>query len=302
MYGDSSRKINKEEERELFRVISQGREAEKKLGSEKGKMDQAEKEVYGHIIKNAEDARLKIFSANVYLVDEVYNGYLKNNTIYSIEDLRQDAAVMLLKCIDRYEYSPDCRFSTYAAKCMRGNAMDNITENTWEYIGTKKNFLKKVWEKNRFTYKFYCRHGRYPTKEEVMEGIGIGRRAYENVNRCPRKVIDFYKISKAGGINDFDLVADFVNTIDEQTDGLEDGTILHSQVKAQLYGIIEKYCSKEEQMVLDYRFGFNGVPLKNGEIAGKMGITEEEVGRITAMTILKLEEPCRKMGLDRIFQ
>lgn len=300
MEGTSVNKLSEVEERELFQVIREGKYA--KIQLDKMEMGQEEKEINFYAVKKAEEAKLKIFFAHTYLIENVrYNYY--SSVMYGLEDVMQDAAIVLLTCIDKYDCRQDCRFATYAAKAIGMQFVDSMAKN-YSMIHSKKNFVKNLWKRKRFESDYYKMHGRQPEPGEITEHTGLGKRALEHTYRFAESVVSYDSGISLHGEEEMEMeLGDGeISPLDEQTDTLSKDTILHKQVKAQLFDIIKKHCSEKEQMILDYRFGFHGTPMKNGEIAEKMGITENEVGLITARTIIKLEEPCRKMELDQIFR
>lgn len=301
--------LSDEEEAQYFSTIAKGKRAKQLLN--KGGVAEDKKKALYNLIEQAEDAKNKIFCANLKLIDNVQYNYCYN-PLYWLEDVKQDAAIKLMSCITSYEPGKGS-FRAYASKCIKGCILDTLATNT-NLIIQEKSFVKQVWKVDRFISDWHKTHGIDPTEQEIIENLPIKKQALYNVYNYNKQVYSYNT-----GVNPEDgspaSIEDPANKDvqgteyalryeDQQlvntTETLEEGTVLHKQVRKQLLKILDEYCTDQERMILDYRFGFFAEPMAAMEIAELLNMDENEVELIWARALFKLEEPCRKKGLNLI--
>lgn len=302
--------LTDDEERLLFSLVEKGKKAEELLNTKKYK-DSVNKRLK-RIIGQGNEARNRIFCANLKLIDNIQYDYCYN-PLYWLDDVQQDAALKLMACISSFDPHKGVSFKTYAYKCIKCCVVDTLAKNT-NLLVREKNFVKQTWKVNRFKSDFFKINGRVPEDKEIMDELNIGKFALENIYKYNRQIysFDFCPVKKEGDPSDADemygrdifdldgvLKCDDQNMLD-MTDSLTKGSFIYEQVSDQLKEILDANCTEKERMILDYRFGFYGEPMNAAEIAEKLGMDENEVELTWARVLLKLEEPCRKQGLDQL--
>lgn len=310
---DKKSALTEEEETTLFKQIDEGKKAARLL--RKGNLSENEKIHLSQAIERAAEARKRIFTEHLFLIDEVKYNYCYN-PLYWLEDVEQDAAIKLMECIDKYDLNNPASFSTYARKCIMGSVIDSLAENT-SLIHKKKSFVKRVWQLNRFKSDFFRDQGYEPSNQEILDNMGIGKNALKNISRYNYLVFSYNASPKGQSDDDSSDMEDKVSGRDseysdmshpdqtdqafyETTDCLKKGSVIYEQVQAQLAEVIDENCTEQEKMILDYRFGFYGEPMTDAQIAEKLNMDVNEVQLIWARVLLNLEEPCKKKGLHMI--
>lgn len=99
--------------------------------------------------KGDEKARAKVYEANIGLIYMVLERF--KNTSYEYEDLFQVGSIGLLKAIDKFDFSFNVRFSTYAVpmiigeikKFLRDDGMVKVQRNI------KENYSKIRWAQDK---------------------------------------------------------------------------------------------------------------------------------------------------------
>lgn len=279
------------EEQKYFEKVQRGKKVRKKKD---GSYNDREK----RILEEALDARSRIFFMHADLIDKVYYAYFAR-TQKIPDDVRQNSAEAILASIKTFDPEKGVKFSTYASTAIKRAIIKTVAGQS--LLSVKSGFLKNCYLLESASYEFQKEHGRLPTQNDLVDMLPFGRRAVRNVLYRRRSLVHMCDINSPEGEDD-----DFSLSIcSKQAEGLDDpvldevtelqpGGLLYCEISEQLSNILNTYCTIEEQMVLDYRFGFHGDPISDEEIAIKLGITEEEVKRIWGLALLKLEEPCKE--------
>lgn len=299
--------LSEEEEAQFFSAVAEGKRA-RTLLNEKS-LSEDRKESLHTIIEQAEDAKSKIFCAYLKLIDNVQYSYCYN-PLYLLEDVKQDAAIKLMDCVTNYVPGRGS-FRSYANKCIKGCVLDSLATNT-NLIVQKKGFVKQVWKVDHFISDWHKVYGINPTEQEIIDNLPIKRQALYNVYRYNKQV---YSYNAGIGTEDGSHVPgdetvskdvyDAEYACDDQrlentTETLEEGTMLHQQVRKQLLEILDEYCTEQERTILNYRFGFFTEPMAASKIADLTDMDENEVELIWARALFKLEAPCREKGLNLV--
>lgn len=309
-------KLTREEETSLFYLVKEGQTAQKQI--QEGKITGDERRSLESKIKIAEDAKKRIFLSNLKLLDDIkYKCF--ESPMYPLEDIKQDAAIKLMDCIEHYDPQRDVSFATFASKCIDGYIIDTMAVNS-SILSEKKGHRKNIWKAERFQSDFYKLYGREAETKDLMEYMGIGESLANNLMNNKYSMISYEAQldntddDMSGKPKQDHLVTYSQKSCPEETlekirdhnlsdtvNELKKGGILHEQVSAQLSDIMIRICTKKEKIILEYRFGFKGEPMTDEQIAQMLGMDVIQVEQIWATALVKLETPCRKMGLNQIF-
>lgn len=306
-------RLTREQECQLFQKIKQGKEAQKQVNKEG--FSEEERSVLEHIIQEGQEAKNSIFLSYLWITDRVKYISVKNRAC-TIEDLKEEAAVKLLECINFYDPGREATFMTFAKKCIDGHINDVIAEND-TVLTVKKEHQKNLWKIEKFTSDYYKVNGKQANIRDIMKHMGITETKARNLLGKSYTMLSYEgQLENMGSENpssEDKLVIfnqkscpeetlerlvdhDLVNTVDS----LNCGGVLYEQVQKQLQEILMQTCSDTERVVIHLRFGFAGDPCTDQEIADKLGIDRIMVEQIWAGALLKLETPCRNLGLQNI--
>lgn len=302
-------RLTKEEEEVLFLLVRQGQEAKEQL--KKNYLTDDEKSILEGQVEKAADAKKKLFTANMYLIDNVKYQY---NEIcrYWLEDVQQDAAIKLMECIERYDPDRGAAFSTYAERCIKGCIVDALAVNSSPMI-TKKNRTLNLWKLKRFQSDFYMENGREAKIEDIMEYMQMEKGTVCRLLSQDYSVVSYdtppdYEGREYLTPMEYENCCIAEETLDKMTDhnlmnltdSMVPGSYLYEQVGKQLENILISCCNGTERIILYYRFGFFGQPFSDQQIADKLGMDVSQVEQIWGAALLKLEDPCKNLGLNKI--
>lgn len=289
--------LSEEDEKILFSKVQKGKLIQDKIDSGKTISDKEQ-----NMLNEARIARNKIFAATVNLIDIIYFSYFTNDEVIR-DDARQEAAIALFNCIDSFDPDKQVRFNTYASKALKRSIADTFIQRP--VLCEKRGFLRNYWLFEKATNEFLQEHGRKPTDDELTKLLPYGKRALKNAKKRKRTICLLSELNPSTDneeSNEDSLerrMSDEYATdiVLENVTCLSSCGYLYKQVREQLNNIMNTYCTQEEQMILDYRFGFHGEPLQDEEIAKKLNMTVAEVQIIWGRAVMKLEKPCREVGL-----
>ena len=292
--------LSEENEKMLFSKVQKGKLIQNKLDTGKNISDDEQ-----NLLNEARMARNQIFAATVNLIDIIYYSYFTPDETIR-DDARQEAAIVLFNCIDSFDPEKQVRFNTYASKALKRSIADTFIQRP--VLCEKRGFLRNYWLLEKATAEFMKEYGREPTNDELINILPYGKRALKNAQSRKRTIS---LLSELNPSTDNEETSDdslerrmsdayATDSVLETVTCLSSFGYLYKQVKEQLNTIMNTYCTQEEQMMLDYRFGFHGEPLQDEEIAKKFNMTIAEVQTIWGRAVMKLEEPCRKAGLDNV--
>lgn len=227
-------------------------------------------------------AREKLVSANLRLVFYHAKKYMGRGLDF--EDLIGLGNEGLLKAVDKYDYSKEVRFATYASfwikeAISRGVLNDRGTIRVPAYLGDAGNRIRKVQEMLRSEL------GTEPSVEDIAAyaELPISRvRAALNMNR---KILSFeakFSEDKDGTVED--TIAD-----ERAVDPCEE--VIKEELKGAVSEILQKL-EPREALVLRLRFGIGYDRTYTLEEIGtmpEMGITRERVRQIQDKALGKIK-------------
>ena len=122
--------------------------------------------------KNGDDhAKEKLIEQNLGLVWSVARRFTGRG--YDIEDLFQIGCIGLIKCIDKFSFEYDVKFSTYAVPMIIGEIRRYLRDNSPIRVSRslRDTAYKAIYAKEGYIK----RHMKEPTVQEIAEEIGIAK-------------------------------------------------------------------------------------------------------------------------------
>lgn len=206
--------------------------------------------------------------------EPIINSLVKNirHTQYiDIEDLKQEAAVTLWECCEKYDLHRGTSFYSYFYGC----AFNSVTEYVYKYqtpIVCNKHEKERTKPLREFANQYYETHTSYPTIDDYIEA-GFSKKLAER----------FYRYVLNANGTDFDL-----NEIDKIGDGCG-SSIEEDYEKTEKDGELHRAISSLDdkyRKTIEMSF-FEG--LTNDDIASRLGRTKKTIIRYKkkALELLK---------------
>ncbi len=152
--------LTKEEELKLAKMIQEGKQALEK-GLYENSQEEQKRQAF---ISEAKRAREQLAEANTRLVISVAKKYFGRNLEFS--DLVQEGNIGLLRAVDKFDYTRNYRFSTYAIWWIRQSILRALHQKD-RSIRIPHNIRDKLVKLRKTIVSLEQTYGRSPTDEEL---------------------------------------------------------------------------------------------------------------------------------------
>lgn len=218
------------------------------------------------------EARSNIYEANLGLVYMVLERF--KNTSYDYEDLFQVGSIGLIKAIDKFDFSFQVRFSTYAVPMIIGEIKKFLRDDGIVKVqrGIKENYSKIRWAQEKLRGSL----GKEPTVNEIAcllemdkEEIVMAMEACQS----PAYIYDTYLGEGKDQISLLDRLAD-------------DDISVAMHEKLALREAMSKLDNREQEIIMRRFFRDE----TQSAIAEDMGVSQVQVSRIEKGALIKLKK------------
>ena len=229
---------------------------------------------------HSEIAKRKLVQANLRLVVSIAKKYIGQGVLFM--DLVQEGSLGLIKAAEKFDYSKNFKFSTYATWWIKQTIIRAISNNS-RTIRIPVHMSDKIRKYNKTVTDLTLKLNREPSEEEIAERMRLPLKKIRSIKNSIIKE----PISLETPVTDDLSVGDYImdkicNTPDEQT------------CKNMTYkGIEELIDSLDERAkkIITYRFGINGETTKTLEQLGKLlGYSKERIRQLENEALKKIRE------------
>lgn len=231
------------------------------------------------IAKGDMEARRKLIEANLRLVVKIARRYM--NQGLSTLDLIEEGNIGLIRAVEKFDPSRNCRFSTYATWWIR-QAVERAIANQSRTVRLPIHISSKVYKVSRSINSFLEKHGREPTPEEIAYETGLSVDLINNLYTMVIRTLSLETIIDEEGKLTLEEV--LPDTQSEEPLSACEQTTRVEEIAAWLDTL-----ENDTKKVIILRYGLDGHDPQTLESIGKQfGVTRERIRQIEQKAISRL--------------
>ena len=252
---------------------------------------QEEQELAKRILQGDVDAKNQLITANLRLVVSIAKHYIGRGMLFL--DLIEEGNLGLIKAVEKFDYTKNFKFSTYATWWIR-QAITRAIADQARTIRIPVHMVETINKITRVQRQLVQKLGREPSAEEISEELN-GAMTPERIREIQRIALEPVSLESPIGEEDDSHLGDFVE--DKESVSPTEYTT-QSMIRSALYEVMSDLTDREER-VLRLRYGIDdNKPRTLEEVGKEFGVTRERIRQIEAKAIRKLRHPTRQKKLD----
>ena len=240
-----------------------------------------EKELASRIAKGDKSARDRMIESNLRLVVKIAKRYINRGLPFL--DLIEEGNMGLIKAVERFKLSKECRFSTYATWWIR-QSIERALVNQSRTIRLPVHVSDDINKMLRITRELVQKMNREPSVKEVAAEMNVSSVYIRRLMVLLKKT---YSIERPMGENNDYFLIDTI----EDTSTISPAALLEDINKYELVSKWFATLSESEQKILTLRFGLDDKEPQTLDTIGRsFGVTRERIRQIEAKSLEKLRK------------
>ncbi len=240
-----------------------------------------ERELALRIAKGEKPARDKMIESNLRLVVKIAKRYINRGLPFL--DLIEEGNMGLIKAVERFKLSKECRFSTYATWWIR-QSIERALVNQSRTIRLPVHVSDDINKMLRVTRDLVQKMNREPTVKEVAAEMEVNT-AY--VRRLMVLLKKTYSIERPMGENNDYYLLDTI----EDTSTVSPAELVEEVNRYELIAMWFETLSDSEKKILTLRFGLDDKEPQTLDTIGRsFGVTRERIRQIETKSLEKLRK------------
>lgn len=238
------------------------------------------KQIKEGCLPQADIAKRKLIQANLRLVVSIAKRYIGQGVLFM--DLVQEGSLGLIKAAEKFDYSKNFKFSTYATWWIKQTIIRAISNNSRTiripvHMADKIRKYKKVYTTLSFEL------GHEPSDQDIAERMGLSVRKLSTI----KKSIIREPISLETPVTDDLNIGDYIQ--DKKHNSPEEQTKT-STLKGSVNHLLSTLDEREKK-IINYRFGINGcAPMTLEQLGREMGYSKERIRQLEDIALAKIRE------------
>lgn len=248
-------------------------------------LNSKEEKALGKTIKegkptHAEIAKRKLVQANLRLVVSIAKKYIGQGVLFM--DLVQEGSLGLIKAAEKFDYSKNFKFSTYATWWIKQTIIRAISNNS-RTIRIPVHMTDKIRKFKRMYTTLSFELGREPTDKEIGEKLGMTSKQILSI----KKAIIKEPISLETPVTDDLNVGDY---IEDKSYRSPENQTKNNVLKGSIGDILSTLPEREQKIVC-CRFGINGeIPRTLEQLGEIMGYSKERIRQLEDNALTKIRQ------------
>jgi RNA polymerase primary sigma factor len=280
---DKFNKFEEDEQIKTFDNISHDDDILQNYLKEIGKiklLKSHEEKNLGKLIKeqNSDIAKRKLIQANLRLVVSIAKKYVGQGVLFM--DLVQEGSIGLIKAAEKFDYSKNFKFSTYATWWIKQAIIRAIANNS-KTIRIPVHMADKIRKYKKSYLTLSAKLKREPTECELAEFLKISL----NKLRKIKQSINLEPISLETAVTDDLCLGDYIEDKSSNTTNECAKKDLIKNVIPKMF----KQLTQREKIIISNRFGLNSITPKTlAQVGNIMGYSKERIRQLEEGAISKL--------------